>query len=168
MSDLAFFDEEGEEWPPSLCAVARIKDYGGDPASAYNGQLVLISGYDYATQFYSAESTIADPNELLEVGDSLLCTKHELEPLNAYTKAVLESIKEAFSPLPKHRMIHDQLIKVISYNGGPRDVPYYVIESWSDEVESRVMEWALAASQSHRTDRPDPVVPPMPPELEGF
>jgi hypothetical protein len=91
-------DEEGEEFPPALCAVALVKNYGGDEGCEFNGMMVMVAGFDEFTQYIVVEfptiNSFDDP-------DRILCSKDELEPLNDFAEKLIESITDFPVIFPK-------------------------------------------------------------------
>lgn len=141
----------------SFVAAARVKNYAGDPNEPLNGKLVQVEWFDYESDFF--ECTLVDYKVPVNV---LLCKTDELEPVNEFTKELLAVMPESCGPTEGIVSLRKMLLKA------RKDVPHEVLKSWTELQRAAAKAWALVASLPLRTDRPDPVVPPMPGVLTKF
>jgi hypothetical protein len=143
----ALLDEQGDFWPPEQTPLARVKMYGGDPSSEWNGQIVQVDWFDYESDLF--ECVAYDRLD----GAPLLCKREELLPLNEYTKALLEVMPEACGPTEETIFARRALARA------GKLVPVDVIEAWDHEQISAALHWAVKVNQGESVAVPPELAP---------
>jgi hypothetical protein len=87
------FDEQGEVFPPELCPLVRIRQYGGEDLSCLNGALGVLNGYECG--FF--EVTLVVSRGGFVIADPILCSGDEVEPLNELARDLKRLMPESFS-----------------------------------------------------------------------
>ena len=127
----------------TLCPLVSIHGYGGDASSSV--MFGTLEGYSYGTDLYEVGT---------EDRGVMLCYVNELKAENEYGAALLNSIKEGFTPADSVIVIHRML--TLCY----KDVPYEVIAAWPKETLKRIGEWASSALKGKEIEEPT--------ELRGY